>query len=402
MRHAPAAAAGSLRWRIGFTALLTSGMVLAIFSAPVVSVLASFLIEEFGVSRTGIGWLLSIYAAVGAVGSTMAGRLSDSLGGRVVLAGTFAVAGIGLLGIALAPSYAWLVGMALVSGVAWATANQSTNKLVASHIPRGRQGLIMGVKQSGVQTGFFLGGALLPAGALTIGWRPTVALAAVACGIGLVAALAFLPREPRSDGRDVGPEHAYRRSPTARWLAGYALLMGAGMGAVSTYLPLFAQESVGLTAAMAGGVASLSGFVGIASRILWSRGSERGTHHGRSLAAMAVVSIVAVVVLWSSAELGAGALWLGAVVTGAAVFAWNAVVMLAAVSGADPRHAGRASGLVHFGFLVGLTLGPVTFGSVVDLTSTYAWGWAGVIVLFAAGAAVAALWIRSDRSRSPV
>lgn len=382
---------------MGFTTLLTAGMVLAIFSAPVVSVLASFLIAEFGISRTDLGWLLSIYAAVGAVGSTLAGRLSDLLGGRLVLAGTFTAAGLGLLGIALAPSYPWLLGMALISGIAWATANQSTNKLVASHIPRGRQGVIMGVKQSGVQTGFFLGGALLPAGALTIGWRPTVALVAVACGVGLAATLAFLPREPRSPARDVPLEHAYRRSPAARWLAGYAFLMGAGMGAVSTYLPLFAQESVGLTPASAGAVASVAGLVGVASRILWSRGTERAAHHGRSLATMSVGSVAAVLALWSASELGTAVLWVGAVAAGAAVFAWNAVVMLAAVTGADPRHAGRASGLVHFGFLSGLTLGPVTYGFVVDTTSTYAWAWAGVAVVFSLGALVALLWIRSDR-----
>ncbi|HUG88582.1 MAG TPA: MFS transporter, partial [Actinomycetota bacterium] len=236
-----------LGWRIAFTTLMTAGMVLAIFSAPIVSVLASFLIEDMGIDRTQLGWILSIYAGVGAVGSPLAGRLSDTLGGRLVLAGAFAAAGAGILGIALARSYGWLLGMAVVSGIAWASANPSTNKLVASQIPRGRQGVIMGVKQSGVQLGFFLGGALLPLGALTIGWRPTAALAAAACGIGLVATLLFLPPEARAPSGQTPPEHAYRRSPSAQWLTSYAFLMGAGMAAVSTYLPLFAQESVGLT-----------------------------------------------------------------------------------------------------------------------------------------------------------
>lgn len=386
-----------LGWRVGFTTLMTAGMVLAIFSAPIVSVLASFLIRDLGMDRTQLGWVLSIYAGVGAIGSPLAGRLSDALGGRLVLAVAFAAAGLGILGIALAPSPAWLIGMALVSGIAWATANPSTNKLVALHIRRGRQGVIMGVKQSGVQIGFFLGGALLPLGALTIGWRPTVALAAAACGLGLAATLLFLPPEPRIAVHAAAAEGAYRRSPSSRWLAGYAFLMGAGMASVSTYLPLFAQEAAGLSPGKAGAVASVAGLTGVASRILWSRRSEHAAHHGASLAAMSLASVVAALAIWSALGVGAWVLWPGAVAAGAGVFAWNAVVMLAAVTGADARHAGRASGVVHLGFLSGLALGPVTFGFVVDSTGTYAWSWAGVTALFVLGAIVATAWMRSDR-----
>jgi len=377
---------------------MTAGMVLAIFSAPIVSVLASFLIEDLGIDRTQLGWVLSIYAGVGAIGSPLAGRLSDTQGGRLVLAGAFAAAGAGILGIALARSYGWLLGMAVVSGIAWASANPSTNKLVASQIPRGRQGVIMGVKQSGVQIGFFLGGALLPLGALTIGWRPTVAIAAAACGIGLLATLLFLPPEPRAPSHRTAPEHAYRRSPSARWLASYAFLMGAGMASVSTYLPLFAQESVGLTPGAAGAVASVAGLIGVVSRILWSRGTEHAGHHGAPLAAMSLASVVAALAIWSASEVGPLLLWVGAVAAGAGAFAWNAVVMLAAVTGAEARHAGRASGVVHLGFLSGLALGPVTFGFVVDTSGTYAFAWGGVAALFALGALVAGAWVHADRA----
>jgi len=112
---------------------------------------------------------------------------------------------------------------------------------------------------------------------------------------------------------------------------------------------------------------------------------------------MSLASVVAALAIWSASEVGPLLLWVGAVAAGAGAFAWNAVVMLAAVTGAEARHAGRASGVVHLGFLSGLALGPVTFGFVVDTSGTYAFAWGGVAALFALGALVAGAWVRSDR-----
>ncbi|HEX6207643.1 MAG TPA: hypothetical protein VF058_04705, partial [Actinomycetota bacterium] len=113
-------------------------------------------------------------------------------------------------------------------------------------------------------------------------------------------------------------------------------------------------------------------------------------------AAMSLASVVAVLAVSSATGLGAWVLWPGAVAAGAGLFAWNAVVMLAAVTGSEARHAGRASGVVHLGFLSGLALGPVSFGFLVDSTGTYAWSWTGVGVLCLLGALLARAWVAAD------
>ena len=64
--------------------------------------------------------------------------------------------------------------------------------------------------------------------------------------------------------------------------------------------------------------------------------------------------------------------WPAAVATGAGINAWNAVGMLAVVSVVSEDAAGQASGVVQFGFLMGLALGAPIFGAVVDATGSYA------------------------------
>ena len=83
----------------------------------------------------------------------------------------FAIAAATLVGMALAPAYPVMLLAAGLAGLALATGNPVTNKLVAVHLPPGSRGLVMGGKQAGVQVGAFLAGALLAPLAAQAGWR---------------------------------------------------------------------------------------------------------------------------------------------------------------------------------------------------------------------------------------
>ena len=73
----------------------------------------------------------------------------------------FAIAAATLVAMALAPAYPAMLVAAGLAGLALATGNPVTNKLVAVHLPPGTRGLVMGGKQAGVQVGAFMAGALL-------------------------------------------------------------------------------------------------------------------------------------------------------------------------------------------------------------------------------------------------
>lgn len=375
--------------RIAFATVLVVTMAGATFALPVFGVLAADLIAEFGVGRWEVGALVTASSVAGALLSPFLGRVADRIGARATVVGTLVVATLVLLFVAAAPSFGLLVGAALLTGVAQAASNPGTNKLISLHVEPGRRGVITGIKQSGVQFGTFLGGLLLPVLALAWGWRGAVLAFVAAPGLALLLALATLPPDPHVDATGAPATSGGRRMPPfIRRLAVYGFLLGAGGTTIFTYLPLYAQEVLGLSQASAGTTIALAGLVGIVARIGWGRVAEIHFGSVRVLAALGGLAAVAALVLLLAPSIGAPLLWVGAVVTGTSASAWNAVGMLAVIQELPASLAGRGSGAVNFGFLTGLGIGAPIFGWSVDRLGTYRPGWAVVAALFAAATAV--------------
>ena len=70
------------------------------------------------------------------------------------------------------------------------------------------------------------------------------------------------------------------------------------------------------------------------------------------------------------------------------IAAWNAVAMLAIIVTVPRLQAGRASGVVMFGFLGGLSLGSPAAGWIVDATGSYQPVWTACLILAVISAAV--------------
>jgi cyanate permease len=105
-----------------------------------------------------------------------------------------------------------------------------------------------------------------------------------------------------------------------------------------------------------------------------------------AVAAIGLVIAIERVGLWIA--------WPAAVLFGATAVTWNAVGMLAVISESGSRMAGRASGMVTFGFYIGFVGSPMVFGLMVDSLDSYELAWLLVAVVFAATAAVVLAWRR--------
>lgn len=349
-------------------------------------VLASQLIHEFGISRWQVGALVTASSAAGAVLSPTIGRLTDRFGARRAALTNLGLGATALLALAIAPSFGLLVVAALLTGGAQGMSNPATNKLISLHVPIGGRGLITGIKQSGVQVGTVVGGLALPPLALIWGWRGAVAAFAGASAVGLFAAAFLLPEDP---GRNGARSSLAGPVPVAIVRLGlYGFLLGAGGSALFTYTALYGQEVLGLTEATAGITVALMGFVGIVARIGWSRAAERGDRYRGSLIWLAVLSTFGAL-LMAAAMLFPPLVWLAAAITGFSASAWNSVGMLAIIFLVPAASAGRASGLVLFGFLAGLGIGAPVFGWSVDTLGTYLPGWLAAAGFFAGGWLVA-------------
>lgn len=382
----------------GFTSVLVLGMTAGTMVAVSFGVLSRPLIDDLGISRSAVGGLLTALALVGAVASPLAGRFTDRLGGRTAIIYLFGIATATMLGVAASPTYFVLLAVAAVAGLAQALANPATNKLITHHIQVGRRGVITGLKQSGVQLGVVLAGILLPLGAVTIGWRLTMALGAVLPLAALAAAVAWVPRSVRDP---VEPRRSVSQPLPVGvwWLSAYATAMGLGGGALLAYLPLFSQEAVGMTVTEAGLVFGVAGLAAVAGRIGWGAAADRLHSYPALLLVLSVLSVTAIILLIAAPSFGAVLVWAGALLAAASSGSWNSVAMLAVMEESGAAQAGRASGIVLFGFLAGLGVGPPIFGYSVDVTGSYAPGLWTVAAVFTLAAGVAVAWLITSGSR---
>lgn len=391
-----AAPARSLRWRVAFASTLAITMGVGTFPGYAFGVLGPYLVEDFALSKSQLGLLTTLFFGVGGVLSPVAGPLVDRLGGRRVMVGSFVVLAVGVAGAAAAPSFWMVLAMTAVAGLALAAGNPVTNKLVAVHLPEGRRGVTMGVKQAGVQIGAFLTGALLAPGAAAWGWRRALAASVAVPIAGMVASFWTVPRDA-----ETGPRQARRdRRPlprSVRWLALYAFLMGAGVAGVNAYLPLYAVEELGVSAAVAGAVVAVIGFVGIVSRVAWGWLSERGNGYIGPLLVMAAGAIAALGLIIVAPDAGAVVLWPAALIFGATAVTWNSVGMLAVVTEAHPTDAGRASGRVLLGFYGGFVPSPIVFGMIVDATGSYRAAWTVTALIFLLAVVQMVIWRHLSR-----
>lgn len=363
-------------WWVGFGLLLTVTMGSATFITTPIAVFAPDLLQDFSIGRWQVGAVVTASALSGAILAPVVGHLTDRLGGRRAAALTLVFAAAGLALMAGASSYSLLLVAGVISGAGQGMCNPATNTLIGDHVPLGRRGVITGIKQSGVQAASAVGGALLPLTATAVGWRGAVLGAAMipVAGLGLTAVA-----EPHPGRWNRGPGNGVHA--TVNVLAAFGFLLGYVNSALFTYLPLFSREMVGWEGSGPGMLITLSGVAGVVGRILWGRASERRLGYRNTLTILAAASVGAAGLMLAAPLLGGPALVSAALLAGGGTASWNAVGMLAVIELASPGTAGRASGRVLAGFLLGFGSGAPLTGLLVDLTGSYLLPWVAVGLL---------------------
>ncbi len=370
--------------------MLFVAMGAATFTAASLGILATFIIDDLAITRAELGVVLGVVNVASAVLSPIAGRITDRVGGKRAIIALFAIAGTTFLLLGAAVAYSMLLLGALTGAFSQSLANPATNKLIAEDLPVGERGLITGVKQSGVQAGIFFGGLVVPSLAIALGWRGAYIVVAAVPLVFAVLAVWLIPAASpvAASHRAVG---AGRLPAAIWWLAGYGLLLGFS-GAVTFFVPLFAQEALGLSPIAGGIAASVIAFTAVPGRILWSRFAERSGAFRGSLGVMAALSVAGAILFYAADAAVVWLLWPAAVVIALGSSSWNSVGMLAVMVEAGIGSTGRASGVVLFGFLTGLGAAPPIFGAIIDRTGSYDIMWLLSAVTATAAGIVIAAW----------
>jgi len=379
-----------------FVGLLFTAMGAATLAAPSLGILATFIIDDLSISRSLLGWIIATNVILAAMLSPVTGRITDRIGGKAALVSVFFIAAVSFAVFGFTPIVAVLFIASAIAAVGQSAANPSTNKLIGEDLPPGERGVTTGIKQSGVQAAITLAGLTLPTIAIAFGWRAAMLTLVALPVLGAFTALVVIP----SSEHDTGAAHdPGRRLPASiPWLAGYGLIIGFA-GSVTFFIPLFAEESLGLDPRIGGLAVTVVALTAAVARILWARYSEQRHDFLGPLRTMAILAVIASSLLLASTG-WAWLLWPGAILTGASSSAWNSVGMLAVINEAGAS-TGRASGFVLLGFLTGLGIGPPLFGATVDATGSYTLMW--LISIAAATVTVGLVWVwrRTSPSQEP-
>ena len=248
----------------------------------VLGFMATTLRADLGLSRGGVGVLVSVFFGTTGVAAFTAGTLADRIGATRSMSAQMVLLALGCLGAAAVGSYMALFVACAVGGFAYALGVVGTNLAIVSGVGVTDQARALSLRTVGVAVFSMPCSLLAPAVAERVGWRPI--LVAIA-----VAALASVPlvRRIMSDTPAApAPEHA----PTSRaepavarpplppgffWFPVGAFFFVAGVQAQLSWVVPYLSESVGLDEGFAGLVVTVATGVGILGALVLLRRGEK-------------------------------------------------------------------------------------------------------------------------------
>jgi MFS family permease len=334
--------------------------------------------DELRFSPAGLGLAVALYFAVGAACALPAGWLVERYGDKWPSRAGVLLSALCMLAVALlAHSYLSLTVIVMISAAANSLGQLSSNLSLARQVPRHRQGLSFGVKQSAIPIATLLAGAAVPTIALTVGWRWAFVVVA---GLALLA-LPLAPNGPRPVPRARGAVDPRTERATAA-LVIVALGGTLASGSASALGIFLVDSSVAqhIDAATAGTVLTVGSVVGAAARIGggWLADRRQGNHLvvvagllGTGAFGLALLTLPGMWTLVTGTVLGFGLGW-----------SWPGVLNFAVVQ-LNPRAPAAATSITQSGVYVGGCLGPLLFGVLAAHSYPLAW-------LVAAAAMVAA------------
>jgi len=363
----------------GITLSITLIMGTSTFLGYAFGVLGPDLIKEFSLSRSQLGLATTVSFVIGGFGSILAGRFVDKIGVRKITIFAMLIVAISLFLISVTTNYLLILALSAFAGITLAFGNPITNKVIAHEIPTSIRGPITGIKQSGVQLGASAAGFALTPLVVIFGWRIGLAITVLIPLTALLMSLIFIPNRKVEKIED----SASRKLPKPVYLiAIYGFFNGAAISCLTAYLPLYFVESLGFSLSAAGFLFGTFGIVALFARVFWGWLAGRVDIGRELLIAMALTAALGILLISYGNTFSIWLVWAATLLLGITAMSWNSVGMLMVINGVSKAATGQATGVVLFGFYVGIATSPVFFCFLVDRFASYQVAWGFVAILF--------------------
>ena len=354
--------------------LVQSFITMGTYTMPV---LAPEIARDLGIPATSIGIYTSIVYSVCVFSALLGGGLIPRFGALRVCQACLL-----LLAIGFACSLSGLlIGFALcglICGLGNAPPTAASSHVLLKATPPRWVNLVFSIKQAGVPIGGGLAGAVLPALALTFGWRGAVGTMIALC---LLTAAALQPWRAEMDfdrdrSRQIGwhtvlqPFLLVWRSTDLRAIGiASGVMSGVQMGLLAIYVTYLHQQ-IGLTLTSAGFALATAQIAGIAGRILWGIIADRT---GRPVLVMAIiaagVALCAILVGRFTQDWPLIAIQAVSALFGCLVLGWNGVVFAEVARLAPPGRTAEATGGIVCLTCLGMVFIPTMIAALVQASS---------------------------------
>ncbi len=337
------------------------------------------LMPDFGFGYTEAGFLMTVFFAISGLGQAFAGIVVDRYGARRVL-----MAGVGLLaasGLALsaAVNYPMLLLAVALAGIGNSVFHPADFSLLNKKVSPARLGYAFSVHGLSGNLGWAIGATISGMALAWAGWRGA-GIAAALVALCSVAALQMarplldddMPRVG-AGATVTGATFGFLGAPVI-WLAfAFFLLITAAFGGLQSFSAPVLGGIYGISAAA--GVAALTGYLlgSAAGMVVGGFVAVRVHAHDRTVGTALVAAALFAAVLasglppaWSVIPLMVG-IGIGVGLAGPSrdLLVRRAATDSLAGGNASPAF-GRVYGFVYSGLDVGLALGPLAFGALLD------------------------------------
>lgn len=313
--------------------------------------------------------LLSAAPTFGMVLTLVAwGAVADRHGERGVIAGGLALTAVSAFAASAITGYVGLGVLLLLGGMAAASTNAASGRVVVGWFPRSRRGLAMGIRQMSQPLGVAVAALAVPSLAEHLGiWAPLLlagtltAILAAACAVGI-------SNPPRPAAGAANPSSAEQDRP-ANPYNGNRFLARIHLLSLLLVVPQFTLSTFGLVwlitglhwnATAAGAVIAVAQFVGAIGRILVGHLSDRVRSRVRVLRWVAISGVTTMLVLAAAGALHWSVIAAVMLIVASTVsVADNGLSYTSIAEASGPSWSGKALGIQNTGqFIAASAVGP--------------------------------------------
>ncbi|WP_201408142.1 MFS transporter [Mycobacterium paraintracellulare] len=316
--------------------------------------------------------LLSAMPSFGMVVTLIAwGYILDIVGERIVLTAGLALTAAAALIAAAVPESMLTEGIALFGGgMAAASANTASGRLVTGWFPPQQRGLAMGIRQTAQPLGIALAALVLP----ELGERNiSVALLfpAAVCAVSAVLCAVWVrdPARPERSAADKAELASPYRGTTVLWRIHFAsALLMVPQTVVLTFMLVWLMKNQHWSIATAGVLVSFSQLLSALGRIAVGRWSDRLGSRMRPIRIIAMAAAV-VMVLLAIADHAHSAMAVTLMVAASVITVLDNGLAFTAIPEVAGRFwSGRAMGAQNTSQRLTAAVGPPVFGEMIDAT----------------------------------